>query len=445
MLQYEIVVWDPEQILDTYSTGSDYNNAACLTDHASVAFVHDLRRRSQEFKDFSALGRLLVIFVPAPFRWYYATGEKRNDGTAAKPRMIRIVDEMAVNKVLPVALDLARGHGEESRLVAGSPFSSFWKAAGEQFYFSSYFAKPVGQTLLAMAGTDRPVSALVEAHGGTVLLLPQLGVYEPDVEAIEGEEDDDDYDEKSDAVRREIQSHYHGKFIDALLALHAELIGSSVDALPEWSEDYLLPGETEAVGATIAAQDKLSKAQRAVEDAQTQLAGLQRWKLLVTGTGKALEACVHDALVALGCVVEEGEPGRTDRIVRWGKRVAVVEVKGLTKSAKEADAAQLEKWVSAYIEQHESRPKAILAVSAWREVPLSERKDPAFPNQMLKYAEGREHCLAETGQILCAVMTCRTKKAKAAFLQALFGTVGVLEGYGWQSALTKVESAEAAS
>jgi hypothetical protein len=41
-----------------------------------------------------------------------------------------------------------------------------------------------------------------------------------------------------------------------------------------------------------------------------------------------------------------------------------------------------------------------LAVSAWREVPLGERKQPAFPDQMLKYAKAREHCLVETGQIL---------------------------------------------
>lgn len=259
MLQHEIIVWDPEEILDHYSTGSDYNNAACLTDNASVAFVHDLRRRSQEFKDFLALGRLLVILVPAPFSWYCATGEMRNQGTAAKPRMVRIVDDVEVTEVLPVSVELVRGHGEDCKLVAGSPFSSFWRAAGEQFYFGSYFAKPVGQTLLVMTGTERPVAALVEAHGGTILLLPQLGHYEPAVEDIDGEEEDDDFDEKYEAAQLEIQSRYHGKFIDALLALQTELVGDSDDALPAWSEDYLLPGETDAVAATIAAQDKLAE------------------------------------------------------------------------------------------------------------------------------------------------------------------------------------------
>jgi hypothetical protein len=40
-------------------------------------------------------------------------------------------------------------------------------------------------------------------------------------------------------------------------------------------------------------------------------------------------------------------------------------------------------------------------------------------------------------------VTCKTKKAKNAFLKALFETVGVLDGYGWATAFTKVESDEA--
>lgn len=443
VLQHEVVVWDPEQLLDSYSTGSDYKNAACLTDHASVAFQHDLRRRTQEFKDFLSLGRLLVIFVPAPFHWYYANGDQRNEGTAAKPRMVRIVDDIGVEAVLPVALDLVRGEGEECRLVAGSPFSSFWRVVGEQFYFSAYFAKPVGETLLAMAGTDRPIAALVKAGGGNVLLLPQLGHFEPDDDEIGADADDDDFDEKYELARHTIQNHHHGQFIDALLILHSELVGGADDALAAWSEDYLLPGEADRVADLIVAQERLATVQQDVETAQAELVALQRQKRLVTGTGRALEACVEDALSTLGCVIEEGEPGRTDCVARWGSRTAVVEIKGLSKSAKEANAAQLEKWVIAYMEEHERRPKAILVVNAWREKPLDERTDPAFPDQMLKYAVGREHCLIEAQQILTAAVTCKTKKAKTAFLKSLFETVGTFVGYGWETALTKVESDEA--
>jgi hypothetical protein len=439
LLQHEVVVWDPEGIASRYAKGESYKNAPTLTDHSSVAFLGDLSRRTGEINDFLALGRLLVIFVPPPFRLFYATGQQRNDGTAAKPRMTRIVTEIAVQDVLPVPVSLVRGQGESIRLLAGPPFSRFWKAVADQFYFSAYFAAPVGQTLLAMGGTDRPVGALVEVNGGNVLFLPQLGRFAPDLDL---DEDDPNYDEKYDEAQDELDARYHGTFVDALLTLHGELTQSGDEALPPWTEDYVLPDELEAVKSAIAAQETLVEAQQAVESAQAELVKVRRRKVMVAGTGRALEAQVHEALTDLGCSVEEGEPGRTDRVVRWGNKVGVLEVKGLTKSAKESDAAQLEKWVSLYIEDHGTAPKAILAVSAWRDVPLDERTQPAFPNQMLKYATAREHCLVETSQILAAAVTCGTKKAKDAFLKTLFETVGVVEGHGWETAFTKVESGE---
>ncbi len=443
LLQHEIVVWDPQEILDDYGEGSPYKNAPCLTDSSSVAFLNDLKRRTLEFRDFLGLGRLLVVLVPPPMSLFYATGESRNDGTAAKPRMIRIVSDLEIDQVIPVDIELVRGSGEEMRLVASGPFSSFWRAAGDQFYFAAYFKKPVGSTLLTMAGTDRPVGALVQAHGGTVLLLPQLGYFLPSAEDIAAGEDADDYDEKYEAAQAEIDQRYNGQFVDSLIELHKELSGTADGSLPEWTEGYQLPGEPGAIAKAIGAQEKLAVAQRELEKAQAELVALQRHKLLVTGTGQALETQVHDALVELGCTVEEGEPRRTDRIVRWRDKTAVMEIKGLTKSAKESNAAQLEKWVSEYIEEHETAPKAILAVNAWRELPLSDRKEPAFPPQMLRYSAGREHCLAETSQILAAALTCKTKAAKTAFLNTLFDTSGVLEGYGWETVLTRFVSGAA--
>jgi hypothetical protein len=156
----------------------------------------------------------------------------------------------------------------------------------------------------------------------------------------------------------------------------------------------------------------------------------------VAGTGKALEARVHDALSELGCTVEEAEPNRTDRVPRWGDKVGVIEVKGVTKSASERDATQLEKWVSEYTLEHDAAPKGILAVNAWRDLPLHERKRPAFPHQMLKYSTDRGHYLLETSQLLAAAMTCTTKKAKDGFLKRMFETVGVMDGYRWETVLT---------
>jgi hypothetical protein len=61
---------------------------------------------------------------------------------------------------------------------------------------------------------------------------------------------------------------------------------------------------------------------------------------------------------------------------------------------------------------------------------------------MLKYSTDRGHCLLETSQILAAATTCKTKKAKDGFLKKMFETVGVLDGYRWETVLTYTETDE---
>jgi hypothetical protein len=436
LLEHEIVLWDPEEVLEGYRAPTRYKNAACLDDDASVAFRADLARRRNEIDALLELGRLLVVLIPAPARWFISTGEERNEGTAAKPRIRRIVTEMNTGEVLPLRMSLVRAKGDSMRLAAGPPFSSFWRAVGDQFAFHAYLQEPVGTTLLTLEGTDHPTAALVATGGGTVLFLPQIVYYEPSENDIDADEDDEDYDDKWYEAYDRISAENHKRLVDALLELDAALVGGDETTLPGWVEAYRLSGESSASDKVASAQTAVANARQELEAAVADLALTQQRKALIASTGKPLERQVHAALAELGCEVEEGEPGRTDRIIRWGNRTAVLEVKGLTKSAKEADAAQLEKWVSEYTIAHGKTPKGILAVSAWREIPLAERTQPTFPHQMLRYAESREHCLIDTGQILAGIETCTTKAAKNAFLRQMFRTVGVFEGYPWNTALT---------
>jgi hypothetical protein len=119
-----------------------------------------------------------------------------------------------------------------------------------------------------------------------------------------------------------------------------------------------------------------------------------------------------------------------------------LEIKGLSKSAREKDAAQLEKWVSEYTVAHDRVPKGILLVNAWRERPIDRRDQPAFPAQMVPYATNRNHCLCTTSQLLSALTLSTTRSKRDAFLRTLFITNGVLEGWEWRDALEEVSEAE---
>jgi hypothetical protein len=59
-----------------------------------------------------------------------------------------------------------------------------------------------------------------------------------------------------------------------------------------------------------------------------------------------------------------------------------------------------------------------------------ERLQPPFPDQMLSYCTKREHCLITSTQLLGMVLGSREKKEKgAAYLEKIFSTVGVFDGF----------------
>lgn len=427
LLEHEIVLWNPRNVLASYSTGNRFEGSICLSLAGSAAYQRDAERRWLEFHDYLGLGRLLVVLLPAPMRFYTDTGREENEGTAGKPRMSKILDTRSVEDLIPVEFESVLANGERFRVLEGEPFATFWRSVGEQFLYEAYLKDPVGTPLLSIYGADRVVGALVHAHGGVVLLLPQRYEYKADDQREPGESLDA-FEYRQSLAQEALEKRVSGQFVDALLDLARELRGAPEEELPDWTTRYLLPGEPEASAAVQKAEDGVARALRRAEKASSKLKHIQREKILLAGTGLQLEIAVERALTMLGCQVEPGDPGRADRIIRWKGNVGVVEVKGLTKTAREKDAAQLEKWVSTYAIEHGCVPKGILLLNAWRSKPPHERT-VAFPPQMCPYAESRQQCLVTTSQLLTALTTASTAYEKASFLDALFNTVGVLEGW----------------
>ena len=387
--------------------------------------------------DFLALGRLLVVHVPPPQTFYIATGETRNEGTAAKPRLKRVVAARSLNDLIPGDTSLTDASGAGFQVTGGPSFRTFWNAVGDQFNYEAII-NGLDTQFLTIQGTSHAVGGLVAVNGGQVLLLPARYYFGPSDEFAEEVEDKDNSEELWEAEQARIDQEVDGAFLDALFELASDLIEGPSEALPAWSERFLLPKEGKAVQKVEEAASAAETALEAVDQARLKLVEIRDWKRLLSGTGKELERAVQVAFEHLGCIVEEGQPGRADRIIRWKKRTAVVEIKGLTKSAAEKDAAQLEKWVSEHSLEFGVQPKGILIVNAWRSTPLDERSQTAFPDQMLPYSETRDHCLLSTTQLLAAVLTGTSVKKREAFLKELFETSGVVEGWVWTDFITAV-------
>jgi hypothetical protein len=444
LLEHEIAIWRPEYLLNEYGTTGNYEGDICLDNNGSAQYKRDLKRRTRDIREFLELGRTLVVLLPPPLQFYIATGERRNDGTRAKPNVKRIVEARQLSETLPHPSILQAASGEAFEIVGDAAFAKFWRGVGDQFVYESFCEVENAEPLLRVPGTKRVVAARAEVASGTVLYLPHLLVDEPEVAEQGEDESDDEYLERWELANADLQEENDGALIDALL----EYVGGSsatLEPLPSWVDRIVLPREQRVKEKAEQAARKAEAARAEAEEARAEVARVRAKKALVALDGNGLEEAVAAAFEELGAAITAGAPGRADRILNWKGKKAVIEVKGSVKSASERNAAQLEKWVAEHTaagddEEDADPPKGILVVNAWREVPLPERDSPAFPDQMLAYSEARGHCLLESAQLLTALVTATNQTKRAAFLDAVFATNGVLEGWQWSEELEVVSA-----
>lgn len=415
-----------------------YRGKVSLDDDASTRIVEDVARRRREIQTLLEVGGTLVLFLPPSEKWYVDSGKRQYSGTGRNRQTTHLVEEMQLLSVLPFPIDTVEAETRDLELKIGDPFATFWNTCGDRFQASAALKEAFGQTTLAIQDTETIVSSIAPVGKGLVIVLPEDLLY-PAEDVPEAEEELDEEEEAEEAEDEAEPHPWDLELIDALAGLVRALRSTAGDfQQPEWAQEYLLPGEDEAIADVREAAQAVADAQKRLDEAQRALALREQRKTLVTGTGPALEALVEEALTALGFVVEEGGPGRSDRIARLGKQTAVLEIKGLTKSAGEKDAAQLEKWVNEYYLEHSEMPKGILVANGWRSKPLADRKQPVFPNQMLKYSESRGHCLISTVQLLGAWFEAeRNPRKKETIAKSILTCVGRYPDFtDWSKFLT---------
>jgi hypothetical protein len=436
VLDQDVVFLTIDDVLEEFAPyrGARYSGLSSLDESASRQIREHFARRRAEFDEFLGLGRTLVIFVPKPDSWYYDTGERSVSGTGRSRVTSHHVSLMSVFEILPFSLKTKVAASDDLEIVSGEPFAALWRENREMAFASAAIEGEFGTPLAVIRGTKTAVAALAKFREGQVVLLPSSFRGPAD------DVDDDEEEERAKAAESEDSGDEHvlDPLLDYIRAISADV---SVE-LPKWADDLRLPGESEKLEGI----DKLQRSIRGLEleaaTAADDLARLTRRKLLLAGSGLPLERIAAEALAALGFAVDEGQPGRSDRIIELDGSVAVLEVKGKAKSASEADAAQLEKWVSEHLAESNINPKGILLVNGWRALPLSERTEPVFPKQMLTYAERRDHCLITGAQLLQAWQDAEaTPGDRDAIAKSILSTVGRYSRYDGLSGLDHSEPA----
>ena len=288
-----------------------------------------------------------------------------------------------------------------------SIFGDFVKGWLGRFAFSAYLKEKIGSPFLIIDGTDQVVASHVKGPTSDVVLLPHL--------------------EGNSTVPTVLE-----KFGKELLLLGERLAQRRKGefALPEWASKRVLPGEQAIKALTHKAEEQEREVAEKKRQLIVQQIGYDRLKVMLSEKGDILHAVTIEVLRELGFTAREGPPGRDDIISDYIGRPLVAEVKGTKGSAAESHAAQLEKWVSNFKEEHTVTPKGMLVVNAFNDVPLEKRTQAPFPDQMLSYSTKRDHCLITSRQLLGLLFEVRKDPAaKDRLVQTLFDTVGVYKGF----------------
>lgn len=293
-----------------------------------------------------------------------------------------------------------------------SLFRNFWERNKKNLAYHAYFTqeKLPGLPFMVVANTQNVVALHIKIRPkANLILLPSL---------------------------KEITNTIKKDFVNSIIELVTSL-KSEPEILPDWTKNYYLPDELELRNQLLKLEAELKNLENQISRQKKYIADKERLKTLFVGAHNSLEEQVKFIFRELGVNIIPGGQGREDIILEFNGRMAIVEVKGATKSASENHAAQLEKWVAEYKSTHGTDIKGFLIVNTFRNLPLVERTETSFPHQMLQYSKNRNHCLFTTSQLLGLYLDVLTyPEKKTELINQLFETNGIFTLYdNWKDFL----------
>lgn len=202
--------------------------------------------------------------------------------------------------------------------------------------------------------------------------------------------------------------------------------------LPPYAKEIIFAEEQKVNNVIDERLGQIAAIQREVEELNQQNQVFQEYKVMLAGTGPALQSVVAKVFKELGFAVDDTDNRKEDLILTYeSRRPCAVEVKGKKGTSSSKDRRQLADWVSTYSYKHDVDPKGILVFNGWNELPLHERTEPVFPNEMLGESKRHGYCLISTVDLLSELLAVKSgKKSASAVVEALYQTEGIYSSSG---------------
>lgn len=380
VLEHDLILIDPHY-MTLNSHGTDYSKYL---------------ERKHQLEDFIRFKNTpLVFFMPVP----------------EKIRVIheRAIKEMPFHYFVPVPeLSTEVREGKEINVLPATPFSDLMEKFKDHFHYLSYFKGNPGKIIAETPHTRFPLAF----WDYNCVFLPS----------------------PITTIRR-IEREFFKDLKEALVSVRSEIEQS---ALSEWTNRFYLFNESQIKKEILQHQREIDHLSVVVKEKENTLDDIKKYKYLFASSGNALEAAVKDVLMKIGFEILQGEEYREDLIIKYDNKIAVVEIKGVSGSAAEKHAAQLEKWAASYLAKTGVAPKPLLIVNAFKDLSLDQRTEKPFPHQMLSYSKSRHHCLLTTVQLFGILNDIlENVEKKDPLIASIFSTSGLYEGFDeWASFIT---------
>ena len=175
---------------------------------------------------------------------------------------------------------------------------------------------------------------------------------------------------------------------------------------PAWAASVEIPSNRELEEQIHARRADIESIQKELEPLLTEKERREAFKAILYETGiSPLQETVEAAFKELGFSTLPSDVS-DEFYIEFGGQQALVEVKGVDKSASLKDVRQVIDYQLEYEQKHGSSIKGILLVNAWRNLPPEKRGlagTTVFPDNVVKRAEANDIALVDSVQLFNAL------------------------------------------
>jgi len=377
-LDFDIIIIDFDKIIFELN-GKSFDIKQLR--HKPIEVLNDPNYRQNDFEQYLKIGRKLVIITPYNYTIVFDEYQHELKQNFNFLQFYKI--ENRAGKFIEITNKSLKNIGIQNNITYN--YESYF-----EFNFEGIIEKP----LAIVKDTNYAVSFMPNEQ---ILFIPK--------------------------IKAELNGNYTNFFKELINCFFKN--ENLKESLPNWAIEYCNNEEIELNEEYNTLNNEKKKIVEKIDLVNAKIEKQSELKRLFTSTGVELENIVEFVFTNMSFEMLPSEANRHDLILKYNDKIVVVEIKGVTGSAAEKNAAQLEKWVTEYNAEYEVHPKGILVVNAFKDLPIDKRIEPVFPNQMLKFAKNRDHCLISGLQLYCYYLAYLESNEKEKMIDELLQTIGV--------------------